>query len=152
MKKLTDDEIESVRKLVDLTPELLEIAERYRAEKVALASTLARDEESETRTLVFKTPAHTSVGAQAEGGLRFASPVAVCVFLGSDGKWTETTAPTTTQINEATRSYLGGRLYEISEQEARELVEAGYSPQVRVGSGRGFHYEKWEPEKEGANA
>lgn len=135
-------EVERLRALLELSPELVEMAEFRRAEKASLEATsrLTRGSEQVTRTLVFRTP------AVQEGGMFGA--LRGLTILKTDGKWSAVSAVTTTELETAERSYLGGRLNTITEGEAIELIEAGYTPETRTTEGRGTSYAAWEPEQD----
>lgn len=142
----TDLEVEQLRALLELSRELVEMAEFRRAEKASLEATsrLTRGEEQVTRTLVFRTPTQL----ERQGNNLFGINRSLAVLKTSDGEWKETPFPTDKEIRTAQRSYLGGRLNEITEDEARELLAAGYKPEVRITEGRGTHYEAWQPEED----
>ncbi len=149
---LTQAEIESVRELLDFAPELLEMAAFRRAEQASIAASnrLGRGDDRIERRLVFRPPAETQARGQ-HGSLRFGVPVGVTVLRSASGEWTETTTPTSTEIDQASRAFLGGHIHLVTEEEAAELFAAGYAPEWLIRDNRGQRYEKWQPEKEEIN-
>ncbi len=126
------------------------IADRGFPERPSRGSAPVEPPQEPSRILVFIPPSRPA--ERSPDGFWYGPPVGVAVLKHHDGTLSESTAPTTSMMDQAAKCYLGGHIHPVTEQEARDLVNAGYEVKVQIREGGSKRYEKWEPTKEDSDA